>query len=167
MRIALFNILLLLTISGNSDNHLVLKRDKSDNYGYADIKGRMIIPFGKYLMCFTDTFKKYAIVEKAKEGFVAIDRHEKVYYHIFTFDNGPDYLTDGLYRIVKDGKIGYADSNFSVKIQPQYGCAFPFKNGIAKVSYNCKTVAEPTSEYHTWISNAWFYINKRGIRVKN
>jgi hypothetical protein len=131
MRLALI-ILIFLTISGNSDNYLILKQDKNNNYGYVNSKGNTIIPFGKYLMCFTDTFKKYAIVEKAKEGFVAIDRNEKMQYHIFTFDNGPDYLTEGLYRIIENGKIGYADSNFSIKIRPQYGCAFPFKNGIAK-----------------------------------
>jgi hypothetical protein len=89
---------------------------------------------------FTDTFKKIAIVKKPKLGFVAINRREKVLFEVFTFDNGPDYLSDGLFRIKKNGKIGYADSDFSIKIQPQYGCAFPFENGVAEVSIDCKTV---------------------------
>lgn len=157
----------LFTFGGITD-YLFLKTDKNDQYGYVNSKGVFVIPLGKYAMCYTDTFKKYAIVLKSKEGFVAIDRNENVLYNIFPFDNGPDYLSDGLYRIIKNGKIGYADANFSVKIQPQYGCAFPFKNGVAKVSHDCKTISDkPNSEYHIWVSDKWFYINKHGVVIKN
>ncbi len=163
----LFIPLLLFLLSFNSSkDYLFLKTNSKGQYAYVDSKGKTVIPFGKYNMCFTDTFKKYAIVLKPKIGFVAIDRHEKVLYTIFPFDNGPDYTSEGLFRILKDGKIGYVDSaSFAIKIQPRYGCAFPFKNGVAKVSDDCKTI--PDKEHTVWISNKWFYINKAGIRVKN
>lgn len=169
MRIALITILLILLVSSKaSKNYLILKFNNNDECGYVDSKGRIIIPFGKYLRCFTDTFKNYAIVEKPKQGFVVIDRNESVKYKVFTIDNGPDDITEGLFRIVKNGKIGYAGSDFSVKIKPLYGCAFPFENGKAKVGYDCKTETDPqTHEYHYWISKNWFYIDKQGHRVKN
>lgn len=136
-----------------------------DLYGYVNSKGDTIIPFGKYSVCYTDTFKKFAIVEKAKFGIVVINRSEKVLFNVFVFDNGPDYFSDGYFRIVKNGKMGYADSNFSVKIQPKYGCAFPFEKGIAKVSDSCKTIHY--GEHSIWVSDKWYYINKAGVTVKN
>lgn len=166
----LLTILLLTSLiaCNNSKNILLKTTNKQGNDGYTNLKGEIIIPYGKYSACFTDTFKKYAIVAKPNLGFVAINRDEKILFRIFPFDNGPDYPSEGLFRIVKDGEIGYADLNFSIKIQPQYGCAFPFKNGIAKVSKECKTVSvEPDGEHQVWVSDNWFYINKSGIPVKN
>jgi hypothetical protein len=167
MKILAILLVSLLTFGSKSD-YLLLKADSNDRYGYVNSKGVYIIPLGKYAMCYTDTFKNYAIVLKDKTGFVAIDRNERALYVIFPFDNGPDYLSNGLYRIIKNGKIGYADANFSIKIKPQYGCAFPFRNGVAKVSYDCKTISDKSiSEYHTWVSDKWFYVNKHGVAIKN
>jgi len=166
--ILIIALLTLLVSFKTSRDFLILKTNKAGQYGYENSKGSVVIPFGKYLMCFTDTFKNYAIVEKPKLGFVVIDRKEKVLYSVFPFDNGPDYVKEGYFRIVKDGKIGFAASDFSVKIKPQFGCAFPFENGKAKVCYDCKT--EPSTnmqEHHYWISKNWFYIDKEGKRIKN
>ncbi|OOQ58943.1 hypothetical protein BC343_09460 [Mucilaginibacter pedocola] len=120
---------------------------------------------GKYLMCFTDTFKAYAIASKPKEGFVAIDRKENVLFKVFPFDNGPDDPSEGYFRIKgDDNKIGFADSTGNVVISPQYGCAFSFENGRAKVSDACTTIVD--GEHSIWKSDNWYYINKAGKRVK-
>lgn len=45
----------------------------------------------------------------------------------FVFDNGPDPVSDGLYRVVDDhGRIGYADAYGVVRIAPRFafGSAF-------------------------------------------
>src|SRR5690242_11150784 len=95
---------------GNNDI-LVWYDDTANNgQGYKNLHGNIIIPAGKYSHCFTDTFRTYAVVLLPQNGFVAIDRKENMLYSIFRFDNGPDYVEDGLFRIVKDGKIGYADA---------------------------------------------------------
>ncbi|WP_373549749.1 WG repeat-containing protein [Haliscomenobacter sp.] len=92
---------------------------------------------------------------------VVVDEQKTVLYDVFLYDNGPDAPADGLYRIVKDGKIGYADeSTNAIVIEPQYDCAYPFENGKAKVSTNCKTVKD--GEYDVWESDAWQFINKTG-----
>ena len=70
-----------------------------------------IIPFGKYLICFTDKFDKFAIVSAPDKGIIGIDRKENILFNVYVFDNGPDYPSNGLFRIIKDGKIGYADMN--------------------------------------------------------
>jgi len=140
--IYLISLVLLFSISsfGQAKNYLVLLFDpKQDQYGYKNLKGDTIIPMGKYPMCFTDTFKTYAIVIKYPLGFVAIDRKENVMYTVFPYDNGPDYTSEGLFRIIKDGKMGFADSlTGKIVIKPKYACALPFENGLAKVSYDCK-----------------------------
>ena len=84
-----------------------------------------------------------------------------VLYEVFPYDNGPDYPSEGLIRVVKNGKIGYADAKkYTLVIAPQFDCAFPFENGKAKVSNNCKTIKE--GEHSVWTSDAWQYVDKKG-----
>ncbi len=149
-------------ISGK--DYLLLRQDKNDRYCYINSKGDTVIAPGKYLMCYTDTFRNFAIVEKPYTGFIGINRDEKVLFEVFIFDNGPDDISEGYFRITRDGKIGYADRNGDIKISPQFGCAFPFQNGIAKVGRDCKTIAY--GEHSAWVTDAWFYINKSGKQVK-
>ena len=52
----------------------------------------------------------------------------------FHYDNGPDYVREGLYRIVDDrGRMGYADESGRVVIAPRFAFALPFEDGKAKV----------------------------------
>ena len=133
--------------------------------GYRNEAGELVIPLGKYPMCYTDTFRNYAVVLAHGKGMVAIDRHEHVLYHVFIFDNGPDYPSDGLFRIKKGGEIGYANAaSGEVVIAPKFPCALPFENGKAKVSFDCKTKGD--GEHSAWISDHWFYVNKAGTRLK-
>lgn len=137
----------------------------NDRFGYVNLKGDTTIPPGKYAMCFTDTFITYAIVVKSNIDFIAIDRKENVLYKVFTFDNGPDYPSDGLFRIIENGKIGYADSmTGKVVIKPQFDCAWSFENGVAEVSNDCKTQSD--GEHSIWLSDHWFYIDKTGKKVE-
>lgn len=169
------NIILLLLFIGlircnqatkKNDNYLVSFNDTiKDEYGYKNRNGDIVIPPGKYLRCFTDTFKTYAIVAKPNSGFVAINRQENILYEVFPFDNGPDEPSEGLFRIMADKKIGYADSaSGKVVIKPQFDCARPFENGLAEVSTDCKT--EPDGEHSIWVSDHWYYIDKTGKKVE-
>lgn len=149
----------------NNDYLIFFTDSITENQGYKNTKGEIVIPAGKYSKCFTDTFKTYAIVVKPNAGFIAIDRQENVLYGIFPYDNGPDYTSDGLFRILVNSKIGYADSiTGKIVINPQFDCAWPFENGVAKVSTDCKTQSE--GEHSIWQSDHWFYINKTGKRAE-
>mgnify|MGYP003576244126 CR=1 FL=1 len=144
---------------------LILKRDSVTSlYGYYDDDGHQVL--GDYYAAYTDTITEYGIV--ADPDFVLIDKTGKHIYKILPFDNGPDYCSEGTYRIVADGKIGYVDSLTSkVIIEPKFDCAFPFENGKAKVSVNCKKVkAFPEDEHWSWESENWFYVDKTGKIVK-
>jgi predicted alpha/beta superfamily hydrolase len=106
----------------------------------------------------TTKLEKYQL---ADGKWVIRDRQKKVLYDIFPYDNGPDYPSDGLFRIVKDGKIGYADEHtYAIVIPAQFDCAYPFENGKAKVSNQCQTVKD--GEYSIWESDAWKFVDKQG-----
>lgn len=152
-------------INKRKDYLLLIIDTAKDEYGYKNQNGDTVIKPGKYNFCFTDTFRNYAIVADKSFGFVAIDRQQNILYKVFTFDNGPDHAADGVFRIITNSKIGYADeATGEVIIRPQFDCAFPFENSVAKVGLNCTTHSD--SEHSFWTSDNWFYINKRGVKVK-
>lgn len=92
-----------------------------------------------------------------------------VHYRPYRFDNGNDYIQDGMYRIVDNrGRIGYADEKGKPVIKPRFAFGFPFKNGKAKVTDKGKSKEATGSrgEYHYWESDEWYYIDKNGNKVE-
>lgn len=86
----------------------------------------------------------------------------------FQYDNGDDYVKDGMYRIVDErGRIGYADENGNTVITPRFRFGFPFENGKARVtdSGQRKEVEGSRGEYHYWESDNWYYIDKTGRKT--
>jgi len=170
--IVFFLIIVLLIGCGPKGNNDFLLRAVIGDFdeigaenGYVNSKGEVIIEYGKYHYCVTDTFRNFAIVYTKSGKIVGIDRNENQLFEVFIYDNGPDPISDGLFRIVKEGKIGYADKNGEVVIEPKFQCAYPFKDGIAKVSKDCREIED--GEYTAWKSNNWIYINKKGEEIKN
>ena len=152
------NDFLIRTVNGDFDEIGV-------ENGYLNSKREMVIGYGKYYHCVTDTFRTFAIVYTTSGKIVGIDRAENELFEVFVYDNGPDPISEGLFRIVKNGKIGYADKNGRIVIEPEFQCAFPFKNGIAKVSTDCEEIKD--GEHTLWESNNWTYINKEGKIINN
>ncbi len=134
--------------------------------GYINNKGDTIISIGKYYTCYTDTIKKMGIVMTYDNKLIGINKKDEKLFEIFKYDNGPDYVSEGLFRIRKNGKIGYANREGEIIIVPKYLCAYPFKNGKAKVSLNCTTHKGIGGEGNTWESEEWFYIDLKGNRVQ-
>lgn len=92
------------------------------------------------------------------------ERHSKR-YPAFHFDNGDDYLVEGMYRIVDErGRIGYADENGNTVIAPRFKCAFPFENGKARVSDSGEK-RRYDAEHWYWESDGWYYIDKTGRKI--
>jgi hypothetical protein len=92
------------------------------------------------------------------------ERHSKR-YPAFHFDNGDDYVVDGMYRIVDEqGQIGYADENGNTVITPRFKCAFPFEDGKAKVA-DTGEERRYDAEHRYWESDGWYYIDKTGRKI--
>jgi len=148
-------------VEGKSGTWLLIESDDGQQ-GYLNAQGDTVIPLGKYNFCFTDSFKTFAIVA-SKEGVIGINRKEEKLFDVFVYDNGPDYVSEGLFRIVKNQKIGYANKAGEVVITPTYACAYPFQDGKAKVALEC--TVEKDGEHSFWESDAWFFIDKKGNKV--
>ncbi len=141
MKTNIITIILLVFISINihaQDNKLYIYyypnfEDVDATLGYVDSTGKVIIPAGKYPYLFTDVFDKIAFVLlKDKKGVYAIDRSEKVLFQVCSFELGPDIISNGLFRIIENEKIGFANMNGEIVIKPNWGFIFPFQeNGLA------------------------------------
>lgn len=141
--------------------------EMGEAFGYVNQKGDTIIPFNKYVNSYNDTIINWGIVmEKVGDRYawIGINQKGERLYEIYAFDNGPDYISDGLFRILKDEKIGYADSTGRIVIAPTFACAYPFSNGEAKVSLDC--VLEKDQEHTIPKSDNWFNIDKAGQKIE-
>lgn len=162
-------MLLLSCRPQSSDTHYFIRvvRGPADEFGapagYVNLAGDTVIAVGKYLHCYTDTLKNFAIVMKKDGELAAIDKLDQELFQVFSYDNGPDYPADGLFRIMKNGKIGYADSLGKIIIEPQFACAFPFENGRARVTLDGRV--RPKDEHMEWQSEGWFYIDRQGKKL--
>lgn len=135
--------------------------------GYVNQKGDTIIPIGKYSACFTDTFINFAIVydnKNTERKLIAINQKEEIIFDAYFYDNGPDYMKEGLFRIERNGKIGYANEAGEIVIDAVYACADPFENNKARVALTCTLTKE--GEYTRQQSESWFYIDHTGKRIE-
>lgn len=137
-----------------------------NSFAFLNKKGDTIIQKGEFDNCFSTIFTTFAYVadERFKDqGMVAINRNKEVIFEAYIFDNGPDYIVEGLFRIRRNGKTGFADPNGKVVIPAIYSCAYPFENGKAKVALNCDEISD--GEHSSWESDEWFYIDKQGRKI--
>ncbi len=160
------------------EDSYLLSFEDSAGIGYKNAAGEIVIPSGKYPMCFTDTFSTFAIVALETGALVGIDRNEKVLYEVFNYDNGPDYPAYGLFRIIKGGKTGFADAKTGkIVIEPQYDCADPFSEinylegnegqVLSAVAFDCGSWTTQEEDGHIYYNEAEkklniFYINTKG-----
>ena len=98
---------------------------------YLNERGDTIVPYGKYRYCQTDTIKKIGFVyeNKPKDArIICINDAGKELFYVFKYDNGLDYIQEGLFRIMdEDGLVGFADSLGNVVIKPQFKFAYPLR----------------------------------------
>lgn len=106
-----------------------VKQDIGALFGYKHRNGKIAIE-AQFSSINTDTLYNMGIVLKDWQ-WVGIDRKEKVILIPFIYDNGPDYVEEGLFRFVENVKIGFADLDGNKIIPAQYSFATFFKDGIA------------------------------------
>ena len=128
--------------------------------GYKKRDGTIAIP-ARYLWVDTDTFYKMAIV--FDHGWFGIDRTGQVVLAPFIFDNGPDYVTEGLFRFEEDGKMGFADLDGTKVIPAVYGFATPFSDGLSEYTKGGHKQYDKGGEHWTWTGGYEHgYVNRAG-----
>lgn len=139
--------------------------------GYLNAAGDTVIEAGRFAPCISDTLKAFAMVGNPfRDGphLIGINGKGQRLYDVFWFDNGPDYIVEGLFRIMRDSLIGYANTDGMIVIEPQFACAGPFYDGRAQVTFSCKpSIPEHEHDEHVFMeSDEWFFIDKTGARVE-
>jgi hypothetical protein len=132
--------------------------------GYVNALGDTVIPIGKYLYCHSEIFDKIAFVTFAnRQGDYVIDRKENVLFEVVVSDTKPDKVSEGLFRIKKNEKIGFANMQGEIVIEPQFDSASPFINGYAAVCVGGQLILE--HEIYFIKGGKWGFINKSGKLV--
>ena len=173
MKINIIITILLVFISMNmyaQDNKLYIYyypnfEDVDATLGYVDSSGKVVIPAGKYPYIFTAEFDKIAFVLlKDRKGVYAIDRNEKILFQVCSYEIGPDIVSNGLFRIIENGKIGFANMNGEIVIKPRFQFVYPFQeNGFAIFCEN--GTWSMLDKYIPVIKGKWGVINRQGLVV--
>ena len=180
MKQLFFTITLLLTyitLYGQPCKDYLLSYSETDSlgnelYGYKTTNGEIAIK-ARYHMVYTDTLCRMATVMTTEWEVICIDRHDNILCRPFIFDNGPDYVSEGVFRIVENGKMGFADTNGNIVIPAVFDFVAPFGEGVEELKE--EGVAGyvmggyrhylPGDEYWTWAGGYESgYINHTGQR---
>lgn len=105
-----------------------------------------------------------AAVNSQKLGWAYVNRTGKaVIGGVPAMDNGADGFHDGLVRIVRNGKFGFANRRGQFVVQPIYDGAMNFEKGRAAVCKGCENrCVDSGCEYHSFSGGEWFQINTVG-----
>lgn len=146
-----------------SNGGITARHEAFDDWGISPQPG---LQAGLQFVCAQQTAapgkaSKLTMQQSSDGKWVILDSQKTIFYDVFIYDNGPDYPSEGLIRVVQNGKIGYADATtYTLVIAPQFDCAYPFENGKAKVSKACQTVKD--GEHSIWKSDHWQFVDKKG-----
>lgn len=97
-----------------------------------------------------------------EEGWVAINRKKKILYRPFIFDNGSDYVQEGLLRFVENGKMGFVNEAGKKVIPAQFDFVYPFEKGRARFCNGCKTIKDGEHSMMDEKTGTWGEIDKKG-----
>ena len=158
MRYIIFTFLSLLFVQLSVAQSIV-RYGNEKHICYKNTEGKNIVKSKKYIIAFTDTIKSIGFVGTRKGKIIGIDNHGKELFEVYKIDNGPDYISDGMFRIVgSDSKVGFADTCGIIVIPPIFSYATPFRDGEAEVTFEGEN--QKQGEHQYWKSNHWFLMKK-------
>ena len=111
-------------------------------------------------------FNKHGIANVlTADGWVAINKKKKLLYKPFIFDNGPDYVQDGLLRYVENGKMGFVDEKGVKRIKAEFDFVFPFEKGVARFCNGCSSISDGEHKMMDEKTGTWGKIDKKGKKL--
>jgi hypothetical protein len=154
------------------DPLIAVKKEDGESWlqkvAYINLEGDTIIPFGHYYYYGTDTLIHFAYVVEISDDqhwYIAIDRNENILFDLVNVDNlQPDTFHEGLLRVRRDEKVGFANRFGQIVIPCIYLAAYNFENGQTEVTLK-------GTEYHDgerkgFKDTEWFKIDKKGNRIE-
>jgi hypothetical protein len=103
-----------------------------------------------------------APVYSHEEGWMYVNRRGRVVLSgVARMDNWADTFHDGLVRVVRNGKYGFANRKGTIVVPAAYDGALNFENGAAEVCNNCRC-DERDSEHCALTGGQWSRIDTSG-----
>lgn len=149
---------------------------KGDSVGVKDQQGKIIIP------AIHRNLNEAKDHEKINEELISLppkwsdtirqawgmvyDRKGKALYAPYFFDNGPDWLEEGMIRYVENNKLGFVNRNGEKVIIPQWDYISSFNYGIASFCNGCVWDFSDDSEHPFLKGGLWGYINSKGEKLE-
>lgn len=155
----LFVFILAISCQSQQIGNLTAFEDENGLYGYKNAKGEVVIP-AQYLVVFDEEFTNKIAFVASEKDIVAIDKQGNYVLTPFIFDNGPDYPSEGVFRIVENKKMGFADLNGNIIIPPTFDFVRPFADGRA--AFNKGGQMQQDGEYQMLKGGTWGFIDKKG-----
>lgn len=147
-------------LSGSAkDPGILFVFEENGAFGFNDKDGKRVIA-AKYSHTFTDTFDHKIAFVVDSEGPVVIDKNGKKVLSPYIYENGPDYIVEGLFRFVKNNKIGFADEDGSIIIAARYEFVTEFKEGLA--CFGDGFTLQQQGEIALMKGGRWGFINSKG-----
>lgn len=102
------------------------------------------------------------------QGWIYVDAKGKVVIRgVATLDNGPEDFHNGLVRVKKNGKWGYADKRGRLVIPTVYDGALPMSKGKAEACKGCQEVCDDTAcEHKRFAGGQWDLLRPSGKVIK-
>ena len=100
---------------------------------------------------------------RERDKWHCIDKKGRHLATVLTFDNGPDYASEGLIRYEVANKIGFVDEACKIRIVAKWDFAFPFSGGRAVVCEGCQNQSD--GEHSLRVGGKWGTINRKGAVV--
>jgi len=159
-------VITIFSCGQQKDEYLFKYDDESRLcFGYKNKKGEIVIP-AKYSLA-EDTFRTTAFVCEGN-SWKLIDKKGNILLVPFIYDNGPDYVVEGVFRFVENGKMGFATHEGKIVIPAQFDFVTQFENGFAEYHIGGHREYTPDEEHWSWVgSGETGYINRTGTRFDN
>ena len=114
-------------------------------------------------------FDSYGLapVLSAKEGWMYVSRTGRVVIiGVPSMDNGADTFHNGLVRVIRNKKYGFANRKGQIVIAAHYDGAMNFEQGKSKVCLGCESkCVDHDCENHVFAGGEWFLIDTKGTVV--
>jgi hypothetical protein len=138
-----------------------------DNCFSRDDEGRSVITPDNIKNCRFNS-DGLSAVHNETEGWMYVDRSGKIIVsHVAVMDNWADDFHDGLVRVHRGDKWGFANTKGEMVVPPIYDGALNFENGFTWVCSGCKAGYQKDGEYQIFLGGKWKRIDTSGIILHN
>ncbi|MCQ2217053.1 MAG: WG repeat-containing protein [Paludibacteraceae bacterium] len=162
-----FFFVLFYSISAFSQSPLY-RVGKGETCAYADKSGRVVISEGKYISSCSKIKAPVLMQSAVSDSCFWVDVDGRELYSVYMKDDRVDDFSNGLMRIVKNGKIGFVDKKGTLQVPAVYSDASKFIGKYALVSQrdDAGSATDEAVADYSLKTQLWGVVDKKGKEIK-